>query len=312
MNRFKKILGDTKKNVTRNRWMSISTIFVISLVFTISSFFIATSIIASKAVDYYETRAQVMIFFKRETPEEEIFAFRDGIKDSELIDSIEYISQEDALAIYKEDFENEPDLIDTITADTLPPSLGVRATSIENLEEVIKTINTEKEKNAYVDEVFYFKDVVDNLKTLSKVITYGASTLIIGLGTISFVLIMITIGFNILAHKDEIEIMHLVGSPESFIKTPFLTEGAFYGILGALISSFLILVPWYLIVTLTSGTDFSFWTTQFLNDLGLDFLGRVDIIFITAYTLVQVLVGALFGAISSYTAVLKYLRLNEK
>jgi cell division transport system permease protein len=309
---FDTIWRTTKNNMFRNKWLSLSTIFVIAIVFTISIFFIATAIIGQKTVKYYETRAQVIVFFKRETPEEEIFKFRDRINDDSLVESIDYISKEEALEIYKEDFENDPDLVETITADTLPPSLGVRAKSIEDLETIIRNINNEKEVNAYVDEVFYFKDVVDSIKTLSKVIGYGAIILITGLSIVTFALIMVTIRFNLLAHKNEIEIMHLVGSTDTFIKVPFLMQGALYGSIGALISTIIILTPWYLAMYSFRNSDFYFWLSQFLTDLSLGFLKSFNILFFLGFVGSVLLVGVIFGVISSYAAVVRHLNLSEK
>jgi len=306
------LLSSTRKNMLRNRWLSISTIFVISIVFTISSFFIALAMFSKKAVQFYETKAQVIVFFKKEAPEEEIFKFRDLIENKELIESIEYTSQEEALEIYKEDFQDEPELLETITAETLPPSLNIRAKSIEDLNTVIKSISSEKEKNAYVDEILYFKDVVDNMRTLSKVINYGAAVLITSLSAITFALIMITIGFNIMAHKDEIEIMHLVGSSDKFIKVPFLLEGSLYGAIGAIVSSTLLILPWYVALLYMQNTDFYFWISQLLSDLSLGYLKEFNLSFVLLFYGIQIFIGVAFGFIGSYSAVLKYLRLKEE
>lgn len=312
MGALAKLFSTTKENMFRNKWLSLSTIFVISIVFTISIFFIALAILGQRAVKYYETRAQVIVFFKREAPEEEIFKFRDLINDEELVEDIDYISKEEALEIYKQDFENDPDLVETITADTLPPSLGIRAKSIENLEQVIRNINELKEKNAHVDEVFYFKDVVDNIKTISKVMNYGAIILITSLSAITFALIMVTIGFNILAHKNEIEIMHLVGSTDTQIKMPFIVEGAMYGAIGAVISSLVILTPWYIMMHSVVGSDFYYLISQFLTDLSLGFLKSFNPLFILIFLISVLAIGILFGIISSWAAVLRYLNLDEK
>lgn len=307
-----KLVKTTKNNIIRNRWLSFATIFVISIAFSISTFFIVLAIVSQRAAAYYETKAQVIIFFQSETPEEEIFKVRDAIDDPSLIDEIEYISKEEALEIYVEDFEDDPDLVDTVTADSLPPSLGIRAKSIEDLTSVIKTINEEKETNAYIDEVMYFKDVVDKLKSISNAINYGTMALTVGLGIITFALIIITIGFNIMSHKNEIEIMHLVGSNDSFIKTPFIVEGAMYGLFGAIISSSLMIVPWYISMNYIKDSDFHFWLSQFLNDLSLDFLKQFDLKFTLSFYLIQIVIGVLFGSIGSSTAVWKYLNLKNK
>ena len=69
----------------------------------------SVAVLSRVAVKYYEQRAQVIVFFKQETPEADILSFRDKIYDPTLIADIQYLSQEDALAIYKEDFADNPD-----------------------------------------------------------------------------------------------------------------------------------------------------------------------------------------------------------
>lgn len=309
---MKKVIETTKKNISRNKVLSLPTIFISIIVFTLSSFFVSISIFAHSAVKYYEQKAQVIVFFKKDTPEEEIFNFRDAVYDKELVEEIDYISQEDALEVYKEDFADNPDLISTVTADALPPSLEIRATSIDNLLTVIENINTLKETNAYVDDVMYFKDVVQNLKTLSMIINIGSISLILILGLISFFLIKLTIGMNIKNHGDEIEIMNLVGSSDSFIKYPYILEGAFYGLIGGLVSACLIIIPWYIFMHYMSSTDSYYWVTQTLRDFGFNFLITPTIVFLTLYFLAHMLVGIIFGSVSSYSAVHKYLEKNEK
>ena len=307
MNRTR-IFSVTKKNIKRNKWLTISTILVSTIVFTLSSVFISISILTQKAADYYEQKAQVIVFFKKGTAEEEVMKFKDVIYNKELITNIDYVSQEEALEICREDFADNPDLISTVTADSLPASLEIRANDIESLLLVIDTINQAKETNAFVDEIMYFKDVVDNMRTLSKIIKIGSAILISAMAIVTVALIRVTIGFNIKLHQEEIQIMHLVGSPDKFIRTPFLLEGTFYGLLGGLLSALLILIPWYILIFYSRGTDFSFWVEQFLVDIKLPFLGEINITFILIYLLVHIIVGSLFGFFSSLSAVKKYLR----
>ncbi|MDY0097233.1 MAG: permease-like cell division protein FtsX [Candidatus Dojkabacteria bacterium] len=303
-----RVFSVTKKNIKRNKWLTLSTILVSTIVFTLSSVFVSASILIQKSTDYYEQKAQVIVFFKKATTEEEIFAFRDVINNKELVEQIEYVSQDDALEIYREDFADNPDLISTVTADSLPASLEIRAKNIDSLLQVIDNINKAKETNASVDEVMYFKDVVDNMRTLSRIVKVGSAILITAMGLVTVSLIRVTIGFNIKLHQEEIQIMHLVGSPDKFIRTPFLLEGTLYGFLGGLISSLLIIVPWYTLIGYSKGTDFSFWVEQFLLDVKLPFLAQIDITFILIFVLLHLIVGSLFGFFSSLSAVRKYLR----
>ena len=292
----------------RSKWFTLSTIFVTAVVFTIASFFISMATISKKAVHYYEQKAQVIIFFDKEAPDEEIFAVRDKINDPELIEDIEYISQEKALEIYREDFADNPDLISTITADALPPSLEVRAVSIDALIEVIDIVNNEKSTNVYIDDIMYFKDVVDNMRTLSRIINLGGVIIIGALIVITFFLIRVTIGLNIKLHQEEIQIMHLVGGTEGFIKTPFIIEGALYGVIGGFLASTLILVPWYVIVYYSRSADFWYWISQIIKDFDLDYLNQFNLPFVLIHYLIHVGIGAILGVVSSYSAVSKYLK----
>ncbi|MDD4381844.1 MAG: permease-like cell division protein FtsX [Candidatus Dojkabacteria bacterium] len=308
MTKTGKIFDSAKKNIKRNKWLSLSTIFVSSIVIGISSFFISVALIANKAVSYYEQKAQVIIFFKKEAKEADILTLRDKLFDPELVEDITYVSQSEALEIYKEDFADNPDLISTVTADSLPPSLEIRAKSVDDLITVIDRINVEKQTNANIDEVMYFKDVVENLKSLSNIINISALILITSLLIITFSLIRITIGFNINSHKDEIQIMNLVGSTGRYIRMPFIIEGAFYGIAGGFIAATVILTTWYIVVGYAQNTEFSYWVNQLLFDFKLDFLRTPNIVFIPIYYLVHIVLGGILGIVSSFSAVKKYLK----
>jgi len=309
---FSNVVGTTKSNIKRNKWMAFSTIVVIAIVFCISTFFIGTALISNKAVQYFETKAQVIVYFKTGTPEPEIFNVRDLVRSTDLIEDVIYISESQAVELYMEDYKDDPQLLETITVGTLPASLEVRAKSIDDLLDVMNMLSDEKLTNPYIDDIWYFKDVVDRMSTISDVINAGTIIISIILIGITFALIMITIGFNILSHKDEIEIMHLVGSTDSFIKYPYILEGSYYGLIGTLISSLLFLVPWATMIIVGQGTDMFFTISQQLNGMSLGFLAELNPIFIVCFISVQIVIGTLLGALGSYTAVVKYLKLEEK
>ncbi len=303
-----RIITVTKKNIKRNKWLTVSTILVATIVFTLTSVFVCISILLSKTIDYYEQRAQVIVFFKKGTSEEEIIKFKEQIDNTKLIEEINYVSQEEALEIYKQDFADDPDLISTVTADSLPASLEIRAKDIDSLITVIDSINKVKETNPNVDDVMYFEDVVNNIKTLSRIINIGGTILTVTMIIVTIALIRVTIGFNIKVHQEEIEIMHLVGSSDKFIKTPFLLEGTFYGLAGGFLASLIILIPWYATNIYSSGTDFSIWITQMFKDINLEYVLKPNFTFILVFILIHIIIGSLIGFLSSLSSVKKYLK----
>ena len=212
------------------------------------------------------------------------------------------------MEIYKQDFADDPDLISTVTADSLPASLEIRAKDIDSLITVIDSINKVKETNPNVDDVMYFEDVVNNIKTLSRIINIGGTILTVTMIIVTIALIRVTIGFNIKVHQEEIEIMHLVGSSDKFIKTPFLLEGTFYGLAGGFLASLIILIPWYATNIYSSGTDFSIWITQMFKDINLEYVLKPNFTFILVFILIHIIIGSLIGFLSSLSSVKKYLK----
>ncbi len=308
---LKNTLKATKRNIKRNGFLSVTTIFVIMIVFAISTIFIAGAVLARQGTQFYEKKAQVMVFFNRETEEEEILNFKDKIDNPEYIESIEYVSQEEAFELYKEDFKDDQDLIDTITAEVLPPSLSIRANSIESLSVVIGQINEEKEKNPLIDEVWYFEDVLDTMQAISMSINYAVAVMVPVLAVIAFTLVIITISFNVTLHKDEIEIMHLVGSDDSYIKWPFRLEGMFYGILGGIFSTALVLTPWFIFLNYTQNSDMYIFVQQTLRDFGLGIISYPNIYFIGSLLLANILAGIFIGFIGSTIALRRHLKLKK-
>jgi cell division transport system permease protein len=308
---IKNTLRATKRNIKRNKFLSFSTIFVITIVFTISSLFIISSLIAREGIKYYETRAQVMVFFDKETPEEEIIKFKERIEDSKYIEDIEYVSQEKAFELYRESFKDDEELIETITASVLPPSLNVRATSVENLNVVIAQILEEKEVNPYIEEILFLEDVIEVMQNASTAINYVALILIPILLFITFVVVSITIGFNVTLHNKEIEIMHLVGSEDSFIKWPFRLEGMFYGMMGGLLSAGLILTPWYLFLYQSRNSDLYMLIQQTFSDFNLNFVTHPNLPFILTFVGLHVGFGLIIGYIASTIGLIKHLNLKK-
>ncbi len=310
MANFRNIVRNTKRNITKNKWMSVATVLVISIVFTITVFFIITAVVTRRASSYYEKKAQLMVYFVQDTPESKILELKQSIESIEGTESVNYISEEDAIGKFVEGLSDEPELADIVKVGTLPASLEVRAKSAEELSYIIELIKVEKENNNYIDEIWYFEDVVEKMKTISTVINYGGISIVIGLGIIAFVLIIITIGFNIKMHKKEIEIMHLVGGTDSYIKSPFIWEGAFYGFIGSVISVLIIVAPWYLSLLLAKDTAFKFWIRKQLQEFNMVFLVDPKPLFLISFVSVIVFSGMILGVIGSSIAVVRYLR-NE-
>ena len=116
---------------------------------------------------------------------------------------------------------------------------------------------------------------------------------------------MFTVEFRTFNRSEEIGIMQLVGGSLFFIRLPFILEGTFYGIMGALISN-LLLVGFGGVVYYTAATS---PTMVFLNNIfGQLEWPALSVINITGAFFSTIILGAIIGTITSYIAILRYIK----
>lgn len=104
---------------------------------------------------------------------------------------------------------------------------------------------------AGIEDIYFNREWIEKMYSLSRLAR--AVGLLFGgvLILASFFIISNAIKLNVLARKEEITILRMVGATNTFIRTPFLLEGAILGILGGLLSLFFLflltkLFPLYL------------------------------------------------------------------
>ena len=136
-------------------------------------------------------------------------------------------------------------------------------------------------KFSEVDEVNYQGRLINRIETAYQSFVKVSVVLLIIILVVSVLIISNTVRLTIYAKKELIKSFQLVGATRSFIKTPFILEGVFHGLIGAFIASLLL----YGSLEFSSGfilsltgliIDFSFFNLLFLlSSLGIviSFLG---------------------------------------
>lgn len=220
------------KRIHRNPYNALAAILVMYLTFFVGGIFILVSLASNIIINYYETKPQITAFLKEDTSTSQVEDIRTNVKKIDSVTAVKYISKEDALNIYKERNKNEPALLEFVTADILPSSIEV---SGKNIKDFLKISNTLKEE-PQVSKVVYYQEIIDNLIKVTSAVRFA------GIGIISFLLLtsvtvtLIVIGLNIALHREEIEIMKLVGATKTYVRIPFIIEGISYGFISALLA----------------------------------------------------------------------------
>lgn len=289
---MKRILRTTWHHIRRSPYQAFAAILIISQTFFVITVFTLVIYASSQIINYFESRPQVTAFFNDETSTEQIDELKNQLEATGQVESIKYVSKQDALVLYKEQNKSDPLLLELVTADILPASLEISTTEIEYLASISNILT----KSSYVSDVVFQKDVVQRLTAWTDAIRKIGIGLVAVLALDSILVMVIIIGIKISQKKDEIEIMKLIGASNWYIRLPFIYEGIFYGVVGALL-----------------GTIVSFGILLWAQPILASYLREIPLFPISWVLLLQVFLAeialAIFlGILASFSAVFRYLK----
>ncbi len=288
-----KAISYAKRNIRRTPFQALAAIMVMFLTFLALLTFILLGAGSQLALKYFESKPQVIAFFKEGTTSQDIQTIENALSQESRVTKTKFVSKDDALKIYREKNKKDPALLELVTANILPASLEISTQNPQDLTPIAEVLK----KEPVVSEVIVPEDVVQTLTSLTTIIR------LVGLGTVSFLMVFATlvivmiIGFKIRLRRNEIEIMRLLGASPSFIRNPFIFEGIFYGLAGA-VSAWII--SWGLL----------WYFTPFLQgDLGEVQLLPVNPIFMLILLAFVSFVALILGGLGSIAAVRRYLKI---
>ena len=223
------------KNMGRNMRLTIASIVTIAAcIFLFCLFFcIVTNLDAM--VRNIETKVGITVFFDEDLTEEEIQEIGAVIQQRPEVREITYTSAQEAWETFKTDyFAGKEELAQGFEEDN--PLKGSSSYSVflndadqqETMVEFLQSIDG-------VRQVNYSSSAASALTGLSRVIGLISMVIIAILLAVAVFLISNTISVAAAFKKNEIAIMRLIGASNMMIRAPFLIEGIFIGLVGALI-----------------------------------------------------------------------------
>ena len=282
-----------KRNIKRSPYQAVVASLVCFLTFFALMTFLILAAGSQMTLRFFESKPQVIAFFKEGTTNEDIMALENALQGDKRVTMTKFISQDQALEIYKERNKDEPALLEVVTASILPAALEISTATPEDLGPIAEMLR----KEPAVDDVEVPEDLIERLTSVTKIIrALGVATVLLLMIFATLVILMI-IGFKIRVKRQEIEIMRLLGASPSFIRNPFIIEGMFYGIAGATsawITSYLLL--WY----------FTPFLQGFLQDVKLLPISPMFMLILLGGTLLS---AAVVGYLGAFGAVRRYLRI---
>lgn len=289
-------IADGFKSVFRNFSLSLASISCI----TITLILVGVSIILSENVNKFtediEKDVTIVVYIDKDATKEDIDGIKISIDLLPNIESVEFLSKEDI----RKDMSIESDELGTILQgynEATNPLLDEYLVKVKDTEKIGKTANAIKEISK-VNTVKYGEGMVEELVKIFDVVKKITIIIVVGLVVVTAFLISNTIKITINNRKRQIEIMRLVGASNSYIKLPFFFEGIILGFLGSVLPIFLTCYGYIFLYQKMDGILF----TEVIT------LVNPDKILFTL-SLILISIGVVVGALGSYRAVRRYLKI---
>lgn len=238
-----------------------------------------------RVLEDVEKRVEVVAYLKDSTEPGEGATLMREVATYPEVDSVAYVSKEDALARARADLSEYDELYEDLEVNPLPASVEIALKSGYRRNEQVRDIATRLARFPFVEEIKYGEDWIQKLNFLQDLSLFLG--LVVGgiFAAIAFVSIGATINLVLLSREDEIAIMKMVGATPVFIAQPFVIEGFVKGVIGALAA--------IVLLTATFGTLES-------RVVSLEFYTPAQIV-------VGVMVGGVLGAIASLVTLRRHL-----
>ncbi|MEK7494371.1 MAG: permease-like cell division protein FtsX [Patescibacteria group bacterium] len=288
-------------NFKRNGWLSFATVSILTLSLFIVSLSALLGLTTHLVLQNMKEKVTVSVSFNPDVKEERILEIKDELsKYTKEISSVQYISRDKALEDFIAQSGNDPVItqaIEEIGENPLLASLVIKAVTPENYPLIVDQIESSTFQND-ISRINYER----NKKIFERLEKINTATRKAGLflGTM-FIFIAILITFNtiritIYSHRQEFEIMRLVGASNLYVRTPYVFEGVLYGLSAAIFTMLFLFGIAYYIAPLTQGAiPQGNFMNLYLNNF---FIILGSLIFL----------GIFLGVLSSILAIKRYLK----
>ena len=281
------IIDEALRTVKRHKGLTSISVIIMSLSLLMLAVFLLATDNLLKLVSEAQDEMKVYVYLQDSAGEETIDNLYREILSQHEVSSVQFVSKEEALADFKTQLGEEADLLAALRANPLPNSFWVVPKAEYKTQASMVALAERFGALRGVEEVRYGKEFLDKFSSIVAAI-YTVD-LVVGFIVIMSAVFIIAnaVRLTVMSRRKTIEILKLVGATNPFIVAPFIIEGAFQGGVAAVLS--LLLLRAVTEVSRSAIPDISFFSTEK----------------IVIYMLVCIAIGAL----GSFMALRRYLRM---
>ena len=226
------VFRETATNLRRNVLMTSAAILTVAVSLSLVGGALLLKQGVANATSRWRGGVELSIFMDPAAAQGQTEAVETELNNMPQVRKVTYVGQEAAYNEFKEMFADQPDLIESVTAQDLPPSYRV----VPKQPEFAAEIGARFEKTPGVKQVQYAEKQVQTLLKVTRVLQIAIYLVAGVLGISATLLILNSIRMAIFERRREVAVMKLVGATNWFIRVPFMLEGMVQGVAGAVVA----------------------------------------------------------------------------
>ena len=232
---FGYFVAEGARSIISHRLMSFAAVGMIVACLVIMGAFSMVALNADRLMGQFEDENEFLAYIDETYTDEQITQLQKQVEAMDNVASVTFITKEEARATYLEGHENDglyQSLPDTVFRDRF-------SIHVKDLEQFDATVTAVAQLPGIADYAAA-PEIADGLVMVRNVASALATILVVILVVISLFIIANTIKLATFTRREEIAIMKMCGATNWFVRWPFVIEGVILGVLGALVSFFLL------------------------------------------------------------------------
>lgn len=288
MRRLLYIVDEAFRTVKRHKGLTSISVIIMSLSLLMLAVFLLATDNLLKLVSETQEEMKIYVYLDDSAGQETVEKLYREILSQAEVTSVQFVSKEEALSDFKTQLGDDADLLSALRANPLPNSFWVEPKPEFKTRDAMVLLADRFQQMKGVEEVRYGKEFLDKFASIVQGIY--AVDIVVGVIVILSAIFIIAnaVRLTVISRKKTIEILKLVGATNPFIVAPFIIEGAVQGGVAAILSLLMLRIV----------TEVSRRAIPDINFFSLE------------KSLVFMLTCVLIGALGSFMALRRYLRMQ--
>jgi len=224
------------QSILHEKWINLLSVLTIASGLLIAALTALSLYNINATMKRLPEKVSMMLYLKDNLSREKAERIMDTVKKNASVDTVKYISKDEALKELKTVFKDASYILEGLGENPLHDLIEIRLKGEVVGPETAKRLASEMAKVEGVNDVEYGE------KFLSSLYSFGIGMRAVG---ILFIIVMFggvifvcysTVKILFYRKKNEIETYKLLGATKGFIRAPFIIEGAAIGLCGGLLS----------------------------------------------------------------------------